>query len=389
MENADALDAHTPVQQPPAEEAAAPAAEAPRLPRRPVALRRAAAVFLLVFVAAGAALGTSALVGNDKPAPSANRPSALAASPDKPLQPRKGQTIAGVVYDHASPAVVSVRAGNDSGTAFLVDKKGTLVTNAHVVNGSSRVIVRFGRDGASIDADVLGTDPSTDLAVLSIPASAIPRGVVPLKFADSRNVRVGDTAIAIGNPFGLDRTATEGIISALGRDIQAPNGFSIENVIQTDAPINPGNSGGPLLDTSGHVTGVTSQIATSGTSRGNVGVGFAVPSNTVREVLPALMQGLTIKRAYLGVQTGPTDPGRPSGAQVGTLTPGGPAERAGIRPGDVIRSVGGAPIGNPQQLSVLIAKKQPGERVPVVVDRGGNSQTLEVTLGTRPARTGP
>jgi putative serine protease PepD len=390
MESAEALDSKTPLEKIAEQEAAPPEAAAapsrPR-PRRSRGPRRAIAAGLVIFALAGGALGASTLFGDDNQSATPKAPGALAAVPDQPLKPRKGQTLAGAVYDTASPAVVSVRAGADSGTAFLVDKNGTLVTNAHVVNGASRVIIHFGRDGVSVDADVLGTDPSTDLAALSIPRSAIPAGVKPLQFADSRNVRVGDTAIAIGNPFGLDRTATEGIISALGRDIQAPNGFSIENVLQTDAPINPGNSGGPLLDTSAHVIGVTSQIATSGTSRGNVGIGFAVPSNTVRSVLPALMRGQTIKRAYLGVQTGPPDPGRPSGAQVGGMTAGGPADKAGMRTGDVIRRIDGTSITNAQQLSTLIQKKQPGDQVTVVVDRGGSSQTFQVTLGTRPAST--
>src|SRR5207244_1018747 len=138
-----------------------------------------------------------------------------------------------------------------------------------------------------------GVDPSSDLAVLSIDPRTIPSGVQPLQLADSRNVQIGDNVVAIGNPFGLDRTATEGIVSGLGRHIQAPNGFGIPSVIQTDAPINPGNSGGPLLDTSAHVIGVNSQIATAG-SEGNVGIGFAVPSNTLRQVVPRLEKGETV-----------------------------------------------------------------------------------------------
>jgi putative serine protease PepD len=283
---------------------------------------------------------------------------------------------------------VSIRAGNGSGTGFLADSDGTVVTNDHVVDSSQRVIVRFGRDGSSIDADVLGTDPSSDLAVVSIPKSAIPKGVKPLQFADSRNVRVGDMVIAIGNPFDLDRTATEGIVSALGRDIEAPNHYTINNVIQTDAPINPGNSGGPLLDDSAHVIGVNSQIATSGTSQGNLGIGFAVPSNTVRQVVPILKKGGTIKRAYLGVQTSSPDPAKGgTGAQVASTVPGGPAARAGLQIGDVIKSVGGKRIADPTQLSTLISSKSPGDQVSVVVERGGVSRTVQVTLGTRPAST--
>jgi putative serine protease PepD len=230
---------------------------------------------------------------------------------------------------------------------------------------------------------VLGTDPSSDVAVVSIPKSSIPKGVKPLQFADSRNARVGDTVLAIGNPFDLDRTATEGIVSALGRDIEAPNHYTINNVIQTDAPINPGNSGGPLLDVSAHVIGVNSQIATGGTSSGNIGIGFAVPANTVRQVVPILKNGGTIKRAYLGVQTSSANTG--SGAQIASIVPSGPASRAGLRVGDVIKSIAGKRITDPTQLSTLVSAKTPGDQVSVVIDRGGTSRTIQVTLGTRPA----
>jgi putative serine protease PepD len=369
------------------EDVATEAAQAP--PRTQVRRRRAITAVAALLTAALVVFAAQALIGSgDDNKPQQAKPSSpLAAVPDNPLKPHKGQTRAGAVYDAASPAVVSIQARGDEGTGFLVDKSGTIVTNAHVVNSQERVIVKFGRDGSSIEADVLGTDPSSDLAAVSIPASSIPAGVKPLQFADSRDVRVGDVAIAIGNPFGLDRTATEGIVSAIGRSIEAPNHFSIENVIQTDAPINPGNSGGPLLNDSAHVIGVNAQIATNGITQGNVGIGFAIPSNTVREVLPVIKRGQTIKRAYLGVQTQPPDPGRPSGAQVASLVSGGPADDGGVQVGDVIRSVNGTKILDPSQLSAVVEKYQPGDRVPVVVARGGSSQTLEVTLGTRPAST--
>jgi putative serine protease PepD len=257
-----------------------------------------------------------------------------------------------------------------------------------VVDTSKRVIVRFGKDGQTIDADVLGTDPSSDLAVVTIPKSDIPKDVKPLQFADSRNVRVGDTVIAIGNPFDLDRTATQGIVSALGRDIEAPNHYTINNVIQTDAPINPGNSGGPLLDNSAHVIGVNSQIATAGAGGGNLGIGFAVPANTVRQVVPILKKGGTIRRAYLGVQTTPPDPGRGgTGAQIASVVPSGPASRGGLAIGDVIKSIGGKRVVDSTQLSIIVSQKTPGDQVSVVVDRNGTTRTIRVTLGTRPAGT--
>jgi putative serine protease PepD len=345
------------------------------------------AIGLIIAIVAAAGLFASSLIGggsSDKN--TASSPDALPAVDSKPLKPRKGQTRAGAIYEAASPAVVSVRTSVGSGTGFLIASDGTVVTNDHVVGDAKRVIVRFGRDGGTIDADVLGTDPSSDIAVLSIPKQDVPKGVKPLQFADSRNVRVGDMVIAIGNPFDLDRTATEGIVSALGRDIEAPNHYTINNVIQTDAPINPGNSGGPLLDDSAHVIGVNSQIATSGGSQGNLGIGFAVPANTARQVVPILKKGGTIKRAYLGVQTASTGASS-SGAQVASTVPGGPAARAGLQVGDVIKSVGGQRVLDPTQLSTLVSSKQPGDQVPVVIQRGGSSRTVQVTLGTRPAST--
>jgi putative serine protease PepD len=281
-----------------------------------------------------------------------------------------------------SPAVVSVKTNEGSGTGFLIGADGKLVTNAHVVSGNSRVVVKFGPSGDSLDAAVVGVDVSSDLAVLSIEPASVPSGVKPLQFADSRNVQIGDPAIAIGNPFGLDRTATEGIVSGLGRHIQAPNGFAIDSVIQTDAPINPGNSGGPLLDTSGHVIGVNSQIATAGSS-GNVGIGFAVPSNSVRQVVPKIEAGQAISRPFLGVSTGATPTG--TGAVVSSVVPGGPADKAGLQPGDVIETIDGQPVADPSAVSTLVGARHAGDRMQVQVLRGGQSLSIGVRLGVRPA----
>jgi putative serine protease PepD len=235
---------------------------------------------------------------------------------------------------------------------------------------------------------VRGTDPSSDLAVVEIDPGDAPTSVRPLQLADSRDVQVGDVAIAIGNPFGLDRTATEGIVSGVGREIQAPNGFSIDSVIQTDAPINPGNSGGPLLDEGGRVIGVNSQIETGGSS-GNVGIGFAVPSNTVRDVVPALTRGEQIERAYLGVQTSPASTSNPSGAQVQSVVSGGPADRAGIRQGDVITRIDGVRVDEPSDVTQALSDDKPGKVVTVELRRDGSSVTVSATLGTRPASSTP
>jgi len=352
-------------------------------PPRTIRLSTAAAVALAAAAIAGGAFAAGAILngGNDHIQP-------LPAVAGKPVQPGRGKTQAGKIYAQASPAVVSIRTDVGSGTGFLIDSNGTLVTNAHVVGSANRVVVKFGPDGRSLDGEVKGTDPSSDLAVVHIDPASAPRGTRPLQFADSRQVQVGDTAIAIGNPFGLDRTATEGIVSGIGREIKAPNGFSIDQVIQTDAPINPGNSGGPLLDDTGRVIGVNSQIATSGASQGNVGIGFAVPSNTVREVVPRLENGDRIARPWLGVQTtDSTDPTVPTGAEVTSVVPGGPADGAGVTQGDVITEVDGQPIRSADDVSRIVNGKQPGDQIDVRVDRSGQDIHLQAKLQNRPAHT--
>ena len=291
---------------------------------------------------------------------------------------RLPQTQVGRVYEAAAPGVVSVQAGPASGTGFVVNRDGTLVTNAHVVANNDTAQVSFGDSGRMIDAEVLGTDVSSDLAVLRVDPGSVDR-LRPLPLADSDRVRVGDGVVAVGNPFGLDRTATAGIVSAVGREIRAPDGFQIDHVIQTDAPINPGNSGGPLLDARGRVIGVNTQIATGG-SGGNVGIGFAVPSNTVREVLPELARGGRIERPFMGVTSAP----HPSGAEVQGVTPGGPADGAGLRAGDVITGVDGAPVSDPDDLSRLVSGLEPGDEVEVEVTRDGEERTYDIELGTRP-----
>ena len=366
-----------------AERERAAAGEPTGAPPRTIRLKTVAAVAVVAAAIAGGAFAAGALLHDDpKVAP-------LPAVSGKPVAPDKGKlSPAGKIYAQASPAVVSIRTDAGSGTGFLIKRDGTLVTNAHVVGNADRVVVKFGPDGRSIDGEVKGSDPSSDLAVVKIDSGSAPRNAKPLQFADSRQVQVGDTAIAIGNPFGLDRTATEGIVSGIGRSITAPNGFSIDEVIQTDAPINPGNSGGPLLDDTGRVMGVNSQIATAGNSQGNVGIGFAVPSNTVREVVPRLERGDTIARPYLGVETSdPTDPNAPSGAEVKTVTPGGPAETAGIDPGDVITEIDGQAVNGSDDVSRIVNTKEPGDDIKIRVDRTGQDVTLDVKLQNRPART--
>jgi putative serine protease PepD len=333
----------------------------------------AGALAAAVLVAGGVAVGD--LAGSDP----VSRPAAAA-----PLPAAGGgaaaRTDAGRVYAAVADGVVAVQVGGGSGTGFVIDTQGTIVTNAHVVGASSQASVRFGDSGATVDAEVLGSDPSTDLAVLRVDPSRV--GTLhPLTLADSENVRVGDEVVAIGHPFGLDRTATAGIVSGLGREIQSPNGFSIDEVIQTDAAINPGNSGGPLVDGRGRVVGVNSQIATAGAGGGNVGVGFAVPANTVREVVPRLASGQRIDRPYLGLTTAAGS----AGVEVQAVTPGGPAQRAGLRTGDVVVSVDGHSVSEPGDVTDALDGSEPGDSVEVEIERDGDRERLDITLGTRPA----
>src|SRR5918999_1375773 len=202
--------------------------------------------------------------------------------------------------------------GTATGSGFVVDENGTILTNAHVVQGADSVTVSFKEDGDAIDAEVKGVDNDTDLAVLEIDPSEV-EDLRAIPLGDSSQAEVGDPVVAIGNPLGFQRTVTTGIVSALQRQIDAPSGFSISNVIQTDASINPGNSGGPLLDAQGRVIGINSQIATGG-GQGSVGIGFAVPVNTAKDLLPELRQGKEIKRAYLGVSMATVNEARGKGA---------------------------------------------------------------------------
>jgi putative serine protease PepD len=322
------------------------------------------------------------------------------------------------IYESDSPGVVFIQAkvtqqsnspfgfsdpqqGTATGSGFVIDKKGDILTNNHVVEGATQIGVRFG-DSDLIKATVVGKDPSTDLALLHVNPKAA--ALHPLTLGDSSTVRVGDPAIAIGNPFGFDRTVTTGIVSALQRQIQAPNSFTINNVIQTDAAINPGNSGGPLLDASGKVIGITSQIATGTGGNGSVGIGFAIPINTARAAIPQLEKSGRVAHAFLGVTTAPITAQdaktlnlpTSKGALVQEVTSGSPAAKAGIRAGnqqtatlviggDLIVKVGTTAITKPDDISTAIGTMKPGQKVVVQYYRGSKLKSTSVTLGNRPA----
>jgi S1-C subfamily serine protease len=292
-----------------------------------------------------------------------------------------------------------------TGSGFLIDTEGHIVTNNHVVEGSDKVEVKLGSSDTTYDAEVVGADPATDVALLKVDAPA--DSLHPLALGDSSKVEVGEPVVAIGNPFGLDRTVTSGIVSALQRQIQAPNGFSISHVIQTDAAINPGNSGGPLIDSSGRVIGINSQIQTGG-GEGNVGIGFAVPINTAREVVRQLEEHGEVKHAYLGISGGSITPDLAralklpvdEGVLVNEVVKGGPADEAGLQGGDtsatiegasfrlggdVITEVNGKKIGGMEEVINAVNAASPGDKMELTVDRNGHSKKITVTLGVRPA----
>jgi putative serine protease PepD len=314
------------------------------------------------------------------------------------------------IYERVAPGVVFVRAtvvqdvpspfdpygqasrSQATGSGFVVDRRGRILTNYHVVAGASRVTVAFA-DKRTVTARVVGTDPSNDLAVLAVdPGRA---RLEPLALGRSGSVRVGDPTLAIGNPFGLDRTLTSGIVSALQRQIQAPDGFTIDHVIQTDAAINPGNSGGPLLDAAGRVIGINSQIETGGSDgQGNVGIGFAVPIDTARAELPELEAHGTVRRGYLGVEgvtlTAATARAAGVDADRGVLVQsaahGGPGARAGLAGGDAITALDGRPVSSIEDLVNRVGDHRPGDTIRLTYRRPhvSGDRSCTVKLGQRP-----
>lgn len=389
---------------------------------------RAAALLVAAAGGAGIALGVAVGVGGlsggtttvrqvlDVPVEQASN--ASLATPSKSLTIHQ-------IYERAAPAVVQVTSTSvvprqsdpffgpfgpsqqqtekALGSGFVIDKAGHVVTNDHVVAGAKSVQVSFS-DNESLKAKVVGVDPSTDIAVLQVDARS--RALTPLELGDSDAVQVGDAVVAIGNPFGLDRSITAGIVSALQRPITAPNGFTIDHVIQTDAALNHGNSGGPLLNARGQVIGVNSQIQTAG-GEGNVGIGFAIPIDTVKQVAAQLIQSGHVEHAFLGVEAKPVTPEiarlfhLPSahGLLVGRVCASSGASKAGLRPatdnvvvageswpmgGDQIVQADGVRLGSTDALRSIIAAKQPGDKVELQVYRQTKKITLDVKLGRQP-----
>jgi S1-C subfamily serine protease len=387
--------------------------------QRPVASTLIAGALggLIVLVLGAVLIATDVIETGDsttvvRPESSISQPAADPGAADggRTVQDIYREEGRGVVFIQAEGVSGSSIFGREGGTAtgsgFVVNDDGTILTNAHVVEGADEVTVSFEEGGDSIHAEVRGVDPDTDLAVLKIdPGEVDDLTVLPL--GDSSQVAVGDPVVAIGNPFGLQRTVTTGIVSALQRQINAPSGFSISDVIQTDASINPGNSGGPLLDAQGRVIGINSQIATGG-GQGSVGIGFAVPVDTAKRLLPQLRAGEEIERAYLGVEMAPVtddlaeelDLPVQEGAMITETVDGEPADEAGLRgaevdvggdvatAGDVIVAVDGETVRSPDDVVSAVAAKQPGDRLELEVYRGDDKRTVRVELGERPEELG-
>ncbi len=318
---------------------------------------------------------------------------------------------ADVVQTQASPfdfGAPSPQQGTSTGSGFVIDDDGDILTNAHVIDGAVKVTVQLA-DKQVADARVVGKDSSSDIALLKIDPDGL--NLTALELGSAKKVQVGDPVIAIGNPFGLDRTLTTGVVSALQRRITAPNGEGISNVIQTDAAINPGNSGGPLIDAAGRVVGINSQIQTGsdGGGGGNVGIGFAVPIDTAKQILPQLKTTGKVQRAYLGVSSltvdgslRPLDLPTKNGVLVQTVQAESPAAKAGIRPGsysaqlggndivlggDVIQSLDGKPVTTSDELATRISSHKPGDEVTIGLLRGKRQLTLRTKLASRPTAT--
>ena len=290
------------------------------------------------------------------------------------------------VYQSAYKGVVEITVETNSspyggqaeaqGSGFVYDSAGHIITNEHVVEGSNAISVRFW-NGATYKATLVGKDPSTDVAVIKVDA---PASILhPIELGDSSALQVGQTVVAIGSPYGLEETVTEGIISALHREMTAPNNFTIADSIQTDAAINHGNSGGPLLDLSGRAIGINSQIKSN--TGENTGIGFAVPSNTVKSIVSQLLTNGNVQHAYLGVGIATAS----AGVQVTQVRPGTPAASAGLRNGDVIVRIDGRKVTNAGELGQAVDAKRPGDTVKLTYTRNGSTHTVSVKLAVRPS----
>ncbi len=349
--------------------------------------RSARAAALVVTAVAGAVGGAATYAQLDNGnTTTIVQPATTSATTTSPAAVNTNDLTVNEIYRRARDGVVEITVtsqqqfGGSSqaqGSGFVYDTAGHIVTNQHVADGATSIKVRFA-NGKTYSATVVGTDTSTDLAVLKVNA---PKSVLKaLALGDSAQLEVGDGVVAIGSPFGLEETVTTGIVSALHRQMTSPNNFTIADSIQTDAAINHGNSGGPLLNMQGKVIGVNAQIESD--SGGNDGVGFAIPSSTVRSVVSQILATGTAKHAYLGVAL--DDSSSPPGGQIDQVTPGTPADDAGLQVGDVVTAVGGKSISSGDALRAAVEAKSPGDKLDLTITRNGSTKQVTVTLATRP-----
>ena len=300
--------------------------------------------------------------------------SVTTASSPPPISGSSDEPIADVARA-VGPSVVLIATDEGEGSGIIYDASGLIITNAHVVGTSKVVSVQLADGTIYDDATVVGADSVRDVAVVRI----TPKGRVPAAaFGKIDDVRVGQTAVAIGSPFGLEQTVTAGIVSAVGRVISDRNPVEM---IQTDAPINPGNSGGALADKQGRVIGMNTSIRTTGTNSGSVGVGFAVPADTFLNIASRIVKGESLAVAFLGIRgSTPTGGGSP-GVVISSVTSGSPAAAAGLQPGDLISALNGTKVTTMAGLSARVQLQKPGDVVELTVERNGTGQKLKVTLG--------
>lgn len=332
-----------------------------------------------VALLAGAAGGAVGFGLADRDAASNASSSAVATTPvGTAVPPLSGDEAepAAAVAAALGPAVVQIETGSGLGSGFVYDASGLIMTAQHVIDGSSTVQVRLA-DGTRLPGEVIGSDASTDVAVVKVdPPADLPVATL----ATGVDVEVGQVAIAIGSPFGLDQTVTAGIVSAVGRSAETPGG--VIPAIQTDAPINTGNSGGALADRLGRVIGINDSIVTGGsTSTGNLGVGFAVPIDLAKQVADRIVAGEPTSAGFLGVE-GADATGSRTGAAITAVEPGSPADDAGLTPDDVVVAVDGRKVSSMIDLAASVRTMAPGTEVVLTVTSGGAEREVTVVLGT-------
>jgi S1-C subfamily serine protease len=342
-------------------------------------------------VAVGAATAAPAATAAGTPATTAPATSAPATSGPAAADGDARASYADVVRQ-VLPSVVLISTGEGLGSGVVLDRSGNIVTNAHVAGNATEFKVQVAGDPAPRTASLVGSYPPDDLAVIRVDD---PSGLRPARFADSAKAQAGDVVLAIGNPLGLSGSVTSGIISATGRVVAEPAsdgrpGATLPDAIQTSAPINPGNSGGALVTTAGEVIGIPTLTAAGAQGNQVQGIGFAIPSNLARDIAHQLIASGKVTnshRAAIGAQVGTVTglDGAPAGTGVVAVTSGGPADRAGLRPGDVIQAAGGTPTPDTQALAGALAAAHPGEQITLAVIRDGQELTVELTLGELPA----